>query len=282
MDEPYIKECAEGLDPGQSSYFPHPGCTNSFKLWVLRREDGSIYAKCMKCKETANIRGDRPDWESALDSLTGHKEAVELSPTTLPDGLNPLQEAPDAAQLWVLKAGVNLDEASRHNIQWWPDQRRVVVPCYGYANELVYWQARNVGLCGGPKYMNPVVAKDSLHIYFGQRTFTGMLTMYRATDTDPEKVVITEDILSAIRVSEYQTAIPALGTSPTKAHLAQTASRKAYLWLDPDQAGLDGAAEFLSALQFHDYPPTVIHSQADPKNLTRRAMRSVLEQVGAI
>ena len=280
MDEPYIKECAEGLDPGQSSYFPHPGCTDSFKLWILRRGDGSSYAKCMKCKETANVMGDKPDWESALDSLTVHKEAVELSPTTLPDGLTTIHSAPPEAHLWLLKAGVNLDEANRHGIQWWPDQRRVVVPCYDFAKELVYWQARNVGLCNGPKYMNPVIAKDALYIYFGQRTPDGLLTRHGSADL--EKVVITEDILSAIRVSEYLTAIPALGTSPTRAHLAQTVGRKVYLWLDPDQAGLDGAAEFLSALQFHDYPPTVIHSQADPKNLTRRAMRSVLEQVGAI
>ena len=87
-----------------------------------------------------------------------------------------------------------------------------------------------------------------------------------------EAVILTEDILSSIRVGRLYNACSTLGTalSPAKLqHCLKVFGRKTFiLWLDPDAAGVRGRRKMRSILEMQGLTVRTIRSDKDPKDYT--------------
>lgn len=247
----------QGLSIGDTLYAAHPGCTSSTKAWVYVNAKGTGYF-CNRCSGkgfhphgTMSIRQQR----HLHDADRGVRRADSA---VLPNDFT--LTLPDAALVWLLKAGINSHEAEGHLIGWSDSLRRVVLPMYR-GRDLAYYQAR--ALDGrDPKYINPRVSKDSL--------------LYGGENLDPDRgVVVCEDILSTIRVigAGYQ------GVSPLGTRLSEYQAmllgkhRSVTIWLDPDIAGVKGACAMRKALRWYPASVSIVRSSRDPKLYTDREIK---------
>ena len=175
-------------------------------------------------------------------------------------------DIPPEHRTWLYRGSVDDHAAMEAGIGWSSYLQRVVLPLYSDSGVLLYWQARAIHKGQEPKYINPQTDK------------TGLL--YRAgahpQDSSKRRVVVTEDILSAIRVGKHTPAVSILGThtSDQQAGVLAEYQRVSY-WLDPDSAGKRGSLEGCKLLA----PVTeveILTSKKDPKNLPDRVIREVL------
>lgn len=112
----------------------------------------------------------------------------------------------------------------------------------------------------------------------------GMCMPYRDTMQRPERLVVTEDILSAHKVSRagyYTMAVIGTWASPGVlsriAQLLRPHSGRVTLWLDPDRAGEKGSATFKRSLTLMGISTNVIrHGNKDPKCYDIKRIQTVL------
>jgi hypothetical protein len=188
------------------------------------------------------------------------KEVQDNATITLPNDFT--TTIPTSHSLWLLKAGIHRGEWLEMGIGWSASLHRIILPVYDSNHSLVYWQGRAVSHGQVPKYINPSADKSSL--------------LYQRGCTSTERVIVTEDILSCIRVGRHIPAVSILGTSTSHGQAVQLSRyRRVTYWLDPDPAGLKGMSrgvKDLSLLTDSD----CIHSTKDPKNLSDRVIREHL------
>jgi hypothetical protein len=169
-------------------------------------------------------------------------------------------EWPLAARVWLYKAGLSNVDISRLGIYWNSRLERVVIPIRDDAGELLYWQARTLDPTNPRKYLNPAVDKRTL------------VAKFRPPSGDSTALVLTEDLLSAYRVSRAGFEAWSLLGTKLNDHLAAQivrGGRRVFTWLDPDDAGQTGAAEIRRELRAYCIPSTNVLSERDPKLLTR-------------
>ena len=130
---------------------------------------------------------------------------------------------------------------------------------------LLYWQARAVSKGQSPKYTNPAVSK------------TNLLYVTDPSSGPTDEVVVTEDILSCIRVGRHTSARSILGTKTSDTQAAKLASfSMVAFWLDPDAAGDAGAHSGRRKMSLVTASRQIV-SSVDPKNLSDRAIRNILQ-----
>lgn len=162
-------------------------------------------------------------------------------------------DIPSHAMLWLLKASITPFKARQAGIGYSDYYKRVFIPVY-QDGKLVYFQARALHDYQEIKYINPKVDRAAIGYWV------------IPPDSDKSRIVITEDILSALRVGKFIPAMSALGTKlsiPLANKL--TEYKHVTTWLDPDQAGIDGAKDMRKLLMA--VPTSNILSRKDPKNL---------------
>ena len=127
--------------------------------------------------------------------------------------------------------------------------------------ELVYWQGRAVFDGQKPKYINPEVNKSNV-----------LFKIHYSFDA----IVITEYILSCIRISKFMSAATPIGTKLSTPQAVQLAMYKHVLiWLDPDKAGR--AATYSMGKTLGLLTNVVkLRSKLDPKLLTNTQIKEVL------
>jgi DNA primase len=157
--------------------------------------------------------------------------------------------------VWLYKAGLSNWEIEHRGIYFNPVMDRVVIPVYS-SGKLVYWQARGFDTEGRPKYINPAVDRSSI--------------MYK---TGKGKVlVLTEDILSACRVSNLTAAWSLMGVNLTDAMMLQVmeTGSQVVVALDPDPPGIAGSIGVYNKLASVGVPVRNITPAlpADPKLLS--------------
>lgn len=171
-------------------------------------------------------------------------------------------DIPPHAMLWLLKASITPYRARKAGIGYSDHYKRVFIPVY-QDGKLVYFQARALHDYQEIKYINPRIDRASIGYW-----------------VIPEggnhgRLVITEDILSAIRVGQF---VPTLSTMGTKLSIELANMLMEYdhvtTWLDPDQAGIDGARDMRRMLFV---PTSNILSEKDPKNLTDEEIKACLK-----
>lgn len=247
-------EAAQLLPVGAKAAIQH-SCGDGDKLLVEHKAKGWS-AWCYRC----SLDGWVPHPAETTAEKIARLKAVRVVEETLQRDTRPPTPAvfdaglwPDEHRLWLYKAGIGKRLIEKHGIYYHERSDRVVIPVIR-DGKLVYWQARSQDK-SRPKYLNPSVDKPIYKVGEGPT------------------LVLTEDILSAIKVGQVTAAWSILGTSVTDSIVKEVmrVGSPVAIWLDPDGAGIKGARKLrreLAPLVTQDV--RVIVSDKDPKLHSRK------------
>ena len=248
-------EAAQSLPVGAKAYVKH-GCGEGNKLLVEHKEHGWA-AWCYRCSQPGYVPHPRETVAERLARMTAVRQAEEaLEADTRPP--NPpvfdVSLWPDMYKRWLFKAGVGKRLIAKHGLYYHERSNRVVLPVLK-DGKLVYWQARSEDKEAVAKYINPKVSQKPLY-KVGQGPV----------------LVLTEDILSAIKVGQVTAAWSLLGTSIPETHLVEIvqAGSPVAIWLDPDGPGVKAANKIKQLLGPMVPDVRVIVSDKDPKLHSRK------------
>jgi len=223
----------------------------------------SVY--CNRCGHTDFVhKGQRTFQEIMQQRKRDLEDADSIrGSTNLPDDFS--LEIPPEAMLWLLKANITPYIARAHGIGWSKRYQRVVLPVYNN-NILVFYQMRAIHKHQTIKYLNPSVDRKSIAYW-----------VHPVSNLDTlDRIVITEDILSAIRVGKHIPTVSMLGTKISIQQAEQISKyKRATTWLDPDEAGITGAAKMRKTLRVVMYADNKI-TNVDPKELPDRLIKQYL------
>lgn len=259
MSEQDWVEIARKLPIRHSTRYMHD-CSIKHDAIITNRGNGyTMY--CFKCGQSDyRSCGTRTLLElSKIREL--NEQAATIQPVELPKDTT--TEIPKEYKSWLYKASLSNSTIVAVGIGWSPSLHRIVLPLYGPDHNLLYWQARAVSPDQIPKYINPPCDKTRL--------------IYSASySRDTRRIIVTEDILSCIRVGAHLPTVSIMGTSTSyyQANYLSNYDRVSY-WLDPDEAGHRGSKKGIQMLQALT-DVEALTSPCDPKNLSDREIRAVL------
>lgn len=256
---------AQKLPVGYKQRYVH--CESTSNSSGIISFDGQTYTMhCFKCGETLKHDAGKLDFATRMKIRKRNKEAAKAlrkKKVFIPKDFT--LDIPKEGMLWLLKASITPYRAKEIGIGWLSKHQRVLIPVYNPSGKLIYTQARAVLAGQQPKYINPVVDKRSILYWTKPKE-----SLYADT------VVVTEDILSSVRVGKF---LPTASLMGTKISVAQTNQLTEYkhviAWLDPDEAGDIGSRKVRKAVGMLS-KVTIIKSRADPKNLTDKEIVEIL------
>jgi hypothetical protein len=245
---------AKALPYDRSTRIVHCGST---KDAMVSHSNAGVNLFCFKCGANDFV-GHGP--RSAAEILAARRATESLTEArSMPSRVIALDhpECPPTAFLWTLKTGLTPEVSSEvYGMRYDPLTRRVCIPLEGgFIARAVYDDK--------PKYI---------------RSGSAIQKIWHMERTD-DLVVVTEDILSAIKVYRAgYSSIAVLGTniSPTTA-----ASIGAYpnvvCWTDADKAGDKAWVQLRQRLSLFELNLTRIRTEEDPKNITLSGIKRLLE-----
>ena len=182
-----------------------------------------------------------------------------------PKDLDILEEAvyniPPEPLTWLKKYNLTNDDILRHNIFWYPPKKLLVFPIYD-GDRLVAFSGRYFGdNPEHPKYITKV-AKHGFWKFIPK--------------TGSDIIVLTEDVVSAIRVSHNFNAVPLLGTNaPTDLFLRLLPLHlRMVTWLDRDKAK---EAMTISSRARQYFPAQTLVTPKDPKYYTNQEIKEFVD-----
>jgi hypothetical protein len=172
-------------------------------------------------------------------------------------------EYPQRALDWVYQYGLTRQDLLSNDVLWSDYYHRLIFPVFGYG-ELLAWQGRYFGdEPKNAKWFGRGNLKDTFH-------FLG---------TNKKKLILTEDIVSAIKVSKYSQAMPLFGCivgieRAKRIHQLIDKDTEVLVWLDPDKRkqGLKESAILKSV----GCLSRVIWSDKDPKEHSEDEIERIL------
>lgn len=163
---------------------------------------------------------------------------------------------------WLRQYGINDYEIKKYRMGWSNSQLLLIYPVFDEHNNVIFWQGRNFG--EGPKYLTGGKKSDILYKVGREKSST---------------IIVTEDLISAIKVGRDYQAAPLWGSDMALGLIRKVADEFDVLgvWLDPDKN--QKAVEI--ALRASQYLPTfVIHSSFDPKQYHISAIAEFVDTCG--
>lgn len=269
-DDPVWLATAKTLSAGRRIRIE---CCAHDKSLMVSNEERGYRAYCFRC----GPRGFVAHGDFSIDQLRRRREEFALlqeANVRLPNDFT--TEIPPNEAIWLYRAGISAALAKHYGFGFSPSLKRVVLPVYsGERRTLVGFTARST-IGAKPKYIERT--RSPAHAVFTADSSTAL----PATDDWPEgsgpDLVITEDILSAVRVGRLvRRCVALMGTSANEHQLASTEGcRTIAVWLDPDRAGKTAAHKLLRRLALQGYKTIAIRTEQDPKRYSNREIRSLL------
>lgn len=192
----------------------------SYHLFDFREKISEAYRPTLTLEQRLAMVKQRSDAERKLAMAAEVPEGCTYHP----------RDWPADARLWLYQSHLNDDDLQRLGFCWHADMQRVVLPFLLLRGGKAWvardpWWSRKAQR---PKYLRPVNTPGAgLYIPEGAR--------------GAASVVLTEDLLSAIRISEVAglPTVPLMGTSLERTDALRIAKQydNVLLWLDPDGAG---------------------------------------------
>jgi hypothetical protein len=187
-------------------------------------------------------------------------------------------DMPTEGLIWLTKGGLHLEDIKRYGFGYSPSIKRVILPCWNSDGALTCIQARNTGSAHGPKYLSQV--------WSGERPVWSSLCGHggdRGTvlgEPVCQTLVLTEDILSAARVSKVGVDVwSLLGTNLMPAVLNRIGEAQytdVAVWMDPDEAGIKARRKMLRQLGAVGINARPITSDRDPKMHTLEEIKELI------
>lgn len=234
--------------------YRHPGCCDGKdKALVITRFDRGWLWKCHRCQEKGvrfadNLSpSDYQKWQQTPKPTRNRTENQIQLPADFTHNI------PSQGLAWLYKYRLTDQNILKWKIGYSPMLKRVIMPVYN-KGELVYWQGRTLTTPNkrdNPKYINVMKStRDS--IYFWN---------LRGTD----RIVLVEDILSAIRVGKICSSIGLLYAYVPDDLVFQCSSKykDVILWLDWDKN--DRVFDRVKRYRTLGLPVKSIMTKNDPK-----------------
>ena len=261
-------EEAQKLPEGRSIRTAHV-CGNG-KAMLLEHTTEGYRAYCHRCHQTGWKPHGRQSLNKQLERLrkADNELTNEINNQTvlgLPNDFT--QDIPAKGLLWLSAGGITRALVDKYNLGYSPYYGRVFIPVYMHGR-LVFWQARAVEPEQKPKYINPKLDKSCIRFVTKSPRFS-------------QTCVVTEDVLSAIRVGEIKgyTGVALLGTTASAGDLNYlTKFKNVALWLDPDQAGRKAKSSISRSLRLLGVQSKAVNSDRDPKLYDRRTLEAMLNE----
>lgn len=241
------------------------GSSASMQITVL--DDGTVLAYCHRCGQKG--RYSDHSYKGAKERLS--KELASVGVYLPIDSTTEVAQWPSQAAVWLYKAGLS-DQQILNQLRpvYSPSIRRVIIPYYK-GEELIGYQARKIFTeDDGPKYYKKCNKVDTLYASYN----------YYNTDV----VVVTEDILSAIRVSKFTNSYSILGTSLQEVQKKELIKNynKFIVWLDNDNPTVIRKVNVLrNTLQLFGWV-TVIRDEVEPKHMSNEELHKFLISKGIV
>lgn len=219
----------------------------SAAMVITRRHTGWVYY-CFRCKLFGEVPFDKNTPKQTLKLIAANKARQEMNneknSVALPKDYIKLsyQNGPDKARNWLWGYGIGVNMWKTYSIGWSDFYQRIIFPLIDdiritenitLKESLVGWVARDVDfikkenklLENAPKYLIKTSDDD-------KRRF------FMLNKKDSTKLIIVEDILSAIKVFEYGGNVNTLALLNTSIDndliLSKYKKQTIKIWLDPD------------------------------------------------
>ena len=256
---------AKELQRGQKQRVNHT--CKADRSMIINAGDNGWSAYCFRCGSGFHPYP-TPSLAERLERLALRREADDKakSSVVLPSpALHDVTQWPSKASVWLYKAGFPIPEINKHGWYWCESLHRVILPVK-QNNVPVFWQGRNVHDDYRPKYLAPEADRSRIAAEYDAGT--GLL-------------VLTEDILSAAKVSRQFNAWSILGTKLPEPlmHRLVLGRRPVVVWLDPDKARMEGMNKIVNTLRSFDVQCTGLVSRADPKLLCNQEIKDALASI---
>lgn len=256
---------ARALPEGRSRRIDCPLCDTSSRNTanVSHKPDGfALY--CFSCKAKPFIpHGLRSISKLNLTTSLAAQSTFLTSPMELPKDCT--TNVPEHLAIWLYKSSIFKSTYQQYGICWSPELQRIILPVYKDGN-LVYMQARAVIPGMKPKYLNRRDANKQGVLF----------ESLPSTFIEGTAVVVTEAILSAIRVGWYYKAYSTMGSKLTDSAAWQLSNQNVILWYDPDIAGEEGARQAFKTLRSIGGKVYNLRTKLKPKQYTNSEIKDIL------
>ena len=173
-------------------------------------------------------------------------------------------EIPIHGRQWLHSGGITEPVWRGCNIGYSEKLDRVILPIYDTHGNLEWLQCRALQKGQKPKYIQPARNRNKI-----------MLRVNRSKK-DTRRVIIVEDIISAIRVGKHTTTFSILGTKITTAQAAELSKyAEVTTWLDSDTAGRKGSYKIRKTLSLITTVSNIL-TPLDPKELSDKEIKRCL------
>lgn len=254
------------MGTGQMVAFDHEECGDTrTRLFVTQVSGGWIF-HCHNC--APKMSGFFPDRGTAVapppsSTLATIERIVkntvmDTETISLPSDFKTV--LPDSAKRWLMKYDITNEEMKQFKLGYSPSMNRLILPVFNELGNCVFWQGRHLGdySKNDPKYLS-VQAKGQ------DKTFEIQ---------NGNSVTIVEDIVSAIKVSRYGSAIALLGSYiPDSVMERLKKYNTVNIWLDADK--YKEAVGYSKRLREFGHNVTTIYTEKDPKEMDAIAVRGL-------
>lgn len=285
----------------QAKALPYGGkakiqCCGSTPSMIINHNSKGYSGWCFRCSPDEGSKF-HPHGELSIKQILARREAVQelsRSPVVLPRDFT--SEIPDTGRVWLLKAGISAQLSSLYGIGYSEYYRRVIIPVLR-DGELDAFIARSV-TGESPKYIARMRNPDNA-LFLSNTGFKDRSEESKAVHGAFD-IVLTEDILSAIRVGRHCASGAVLGTTLSDACIGrieqgsrpvqqnarqnmawwepQETNLRVAVWLDPDAAGRKGSSRIASRLRLSGRNVVEIRTDKDPKYLSDRQIIDTLKE----
>jgi len=254
------QEAARKLRLNERQKIPH--CGPDATAYISNNAKG-VSLHCFRCMSPGTSDFEAHGRMSAADYLEMRRADEEAKEVSYPD-VQGLSEAPTHARLWLLRAGIMPERAERiYGFGWYRKANRVVLPILHDGEPTGQWLGRATD-GRRPKYLIPKGSAGGVWY-----------------DTRGSKVVVVcEDVLSAIRISEASYgAMSVLGTNVSAAQASLLQGKTVVGWFDGDAAGEKAWVRLRKICGVFGLEPVRINTPKDPKLHSKREIKEKIEWV---
>lgn len=252
------------------------------KLFITRCEDGyTILAYCHHCGKRGRFNTLKHSTIQQVKAIAAYNKSGSKGSKGFGHGTSyrlPRDYQQDytkwgrGAYVWLKRYGITDEEISRNRIGYSGTYGRVILPVFG-AKELDFMVMRRVNSLDtdSPKYLTYSNVEHVMYIPHMVYTLGRVL---------PSTVVLTEDILSAIKVARHLPSIALLGTIINIRVLEYVANNynNAIIFMDDDNLQVrKKQLDIKNRLEPFINKVTIIHSNGvDPKEMSDVKLKEVL------
>ena len=176
-------------------------------------------------------------------------------------------DLPQAPMAWLRSYMISTWEIEKWKIGWSESLSSLIYPVFGEEGQLVAWQERDFSDRG----------KRAKYLTHGP--ITGTITLTGTDKKNHNVLIVTEDLLSAIKVGRCYQTMPLWGCNLPMETVRKLSKRFEGLgiWLDKDKS-TEALITALRASQF--MPSFVVHSSLDPKEYNTEMIAEFVDIAG--